>query len=67
MYEPDGYHSILPPSKNILEVHWTIARVLHASGANHRLEHYLLDLESVGSFVEDGSTAFMDYLTSKLV
>lgn len=66
MYEPNGFHAILPPSRDIFDVHCTIARVLHASGAGHRLEKYLREIESVDTLAEDGSTAFTDYLTSKL-
>lgn len=64
--EPNGSQAILPPNRDMFDVHCTIARVLHASGAVHRIEEYLREIESVDTLAEDGSTAFTDYLTSKL-
>lgn len=57
----------LLPSRELLEVHATIAKILHASGRADRLEKIMRDREQIGCLAPNGGTDIQSLLAAVIV
>ena len=59
-------HAFELPSRTLLDVHATIARILHATGLAEQADKIIRDREQTGALARDGSTDIARLLPSAL-
>jgi hypothetical protein len=62
-----GAEDIPLPSPELLNVHYILAEILHASGMGEMIDKHKRDFEEIGCLSEDGSTNVTGLLSTVLL